>query len=172
MLWSGYSIPFVLPPPLSRVSVPIDGYTPSSTKGVARQVEISLCFDREWSSQALSSLSGVLQPCVCGDEGFELMEAHYRPLHLEQIHSSVSVQMETNLSVLNAILRDDWMFSIDLKDAYLQVPFHLERRKSGNTFGLWHSARFPNSRSYVSASPRPPRCLPGSWLLFRSFCTI
>ena len=33
-------------------------------------------------------------------------------------------KMETNQSVPRAIRRDNWMVSIDLKDAYLQVPVH------------------------------------------------
>ena len=38
-------------------------------------------------------------------------------------------RMETNVSVLNAIRRDDWMVLVDLKDAYFQVPIHPASRK-------------------------------------------
>ncbi|MEL7079690.1 MAG: reverse transcriptase domain-containing protein, partial [Cyanobacteria bacterium J06582_2] len=40
-----------------------------------------------------------------------------------------SFKMESPKSVLSAILRDDWMVSIDLKDAYFQIPIHPESRK-------------------------------------------
>ena len=35
-------------------------------------------------------------------------------------------KMESCQSALSAIRRSDWMVSIDLKDAYLQVPMHLD----------------------------------------------
>ena len=38
-------------------------------------------------------------------------------------------KMETLQSVLLSVRRGDWMVSIDLKDAYLQVPMHPESRK-------------------------------------------
>ncbi|XP_068209145.1 uncharacterized protein [Palaemon carinicauda] len=36
--------------------------------------------------------------------------------------------METPRSVLLAVRRNDWLFSLDLKDAYLQVPIHPQSR--------------------------------------------
>ena len=40
-----------------------------------------------------------------------------------------SFKMETLQSVLLLVRPGDWMVSLDLKDAYLQVPMHLESRK-------------------------------------------
>ena len=37
--------------------------------------------------------------------------------------------METSATVLQAIKKDDWMLSLDLKDAYFQVPIHPQSRK-------------------------------------------
>lgn len=37
--------------------------------------------------------------------------------------------METNASVLSAVREGDWMLSVDLKDAYFQIPVHPESRK-------------------------------------------
>ena len=58
----------------------------------------NLGFDQERSSKARSCLSWVLQLHFCGDEAFELVEAHYRPLIPGQVRSSLPVQ-EGNLSV-------------------------------------------------------------------------
>ena len=85
--------------------------------------------DREGGSRASSLLSGLLQPHVCCLEGVGLVEAHHRPFPLEQVSSSNKVQDETSRLVLRAVRRGDWMVSIDLKDAHLQVPFHPESRK-------------------------------------------
>ena len=38
-------------------------------------------------------------------------------------------RMETTQSVLRSIRRNDWMVSVDLKDAYLQVPIHPSSRR-------------------------------------------
>ena len=38
-------------------------------------------------------------------------------------------KMETSKSVLSAIHKNDWMFSIDLQDAYFQVPIHPDSRQ-------------------------------------------
>ena len=46
VLRSRYSIPFVSSPPLSQVSIPFDSYSPSSTKGVAMQGEISALIEK------------------------------------------------------------------------------------------------------------------------------
>ena len=40
-----------------------------------------------------------------------------------------SLKMETLQSVLLSVRPGDWMVSLDLKDAYLQVPMHPESRK-------------------------------------------
>ena len=40
-----------------------------------------------------------------------------------------SFKMETLQSVLLLVQRGDWMVSLDLKDAYLQVPIHPDSRK-------------------------------------------
>ena len=66
---------------------------------------------------------------------FEVMKASglWRPIIglsiLNKFVCQSRFKMETNRSVLNAIQRDDKMFSIDLKDAYFQVPVHPESRK-------------------------------------------
>lgn len=37
--------------------------------------------------------------------------------------------METLQSILQTLQKDDWMFSLDLKDAYLHVPILAEHQK-------------------------------------------
>lgn len=36
---------------------------------------------------------------------------------------------KTNATVMSAIRKGEWMFSVDLKDAYFQTPIHQESRK-------------------------------------------
>ena len=131
MLRSGYrySIPFISPPPLSRVPVPFVSYSPSSTKGgwVALWGEISALIEK--GAVELAPPSPGFYSHV-----FVVMKASgsWRPIInlnvLNKFFRQSRFKMETNQSVLSAIQGDDWMFSIDLKDAYLQVPVHPESR--------------------------------------------
>ena len=85
--------------------------------------------DREGSSRAGSHLSGLLQPHVCHLEGIELWRPILDLSHQNKFVLQTRFKMETSQSVLRAVRRDDWMVSIDLKVAYLQVPVHPESRK-------------------------------------------
>ena len=44
--------------------------------------------------------------------------------HLNEAVHQTRFKMESNQSVLRSVQKSDWMVSIDLKDAYLQVPIH------------------------------------------------
>ena len=74
-------------------------------------------------------------------------------------------QIETVTSVLRSIRKGDWMFSVDLKDAYFQIPVHPEFQLFLR-FCLegWVYQFMP----CVSVCPRPCRCSPESSLWFRS----
>ena len=57
------------------------------------------------------------------------METGHRPFHSELEDQQTSFKMETLQSVLLSVRPGDWMVSLDLKDAYLQVPMHPDARK-------------------------------------------
>ena len=53
-------------------------------------------------------------------------------IDLSKLNAFLNVQsfsMETAIKVRNAILLNDWTFSLDLTDAYLHVPIHVKSRK-------------------------------------------
>ena len=78
-----------------------------------------------------------------------------------------SFRMETAQSVLRSLRPGDWMVSLDLQDAYLQVPVHpASRRYLRFCVG---DAVF-QFRACSSAFPQPLRCSPASWLLFCPSC--
>ena len=85
---------------------------------------------REGGNRAGSpSFSRLLQPVICGDESLRL----WRPvIDLSLLNLKVqktSFKMEPLQSVLLSVRPGDWMVSLDLKDAYSQVPMHPESRK-------------------------------------------
>ena len=124
----GYRIPFLSRPPLSAVPIPMPSYNPSSTKGVALG-EVT---------QALIA-KGAVELASLPSPGFYSRlfvvwktSGSWRPvIHLSTLNRFVDVshfRMETIQPVLLSVRQGDWMASIDLKEAYLQVPIHPESR--------------------------------------------
>ena len=62
-------------------------------------------------------------------------------------------RMETNSSVLMAIRRGDWMMSLDLKDAYFQIPVHPDSRKYLRF--VWNGRPFQFKVLCFGLSPAP-----------------
>ena len=124
----GYRIPFLSHPPLSAVPIPMPSYNPSSTRGVALG-EVT---------QALIA-KGAVELAPLPSPGFYShlfvvwkTSGSWRPvIDLSTLNRFVDVshfEMETIQAVLLSICQGDWMASIDLKEAYLQVPIHPESR--------------------------------------------
>ena len=122
MLHWGYRIPFLSHPPLSAVPIPMPSYNPSSTKGVALG-EVS---------QALIA-KGAVELAPLPSPGFysrlfvvwKTSGSWHPVIDLSTLNRFVDVshfQMETIQPVLLSVRQGDWMASIDLKEAYLQVP--------------------------------------------------
>ena len=57
------------------------------------------------------------------------MASHHRSVDLKGYVASSHFHMETPQSVLRSIRPGDWMISLDLQDAYLQVPVHRDSRR-------------------------------------------
>ena len=74
----------------------------------------------EGGSRTSPSVSGFLQPPIPRPEGFGVVAPHHR---------SVDPEGLTPQSVLRSIRPGDWMVSLDLQDAYLQVPVHHDSRR-------------------------------------------
>ena len=127
-LRSGYRIPFSSPPPLSAVLLPLPSYSPSSIKGKGLHGEVL---------SLISKGAVELAPPPPGyySRLFVVWKAtgSWKPVIdlslLNRFVLPTRFKMETNQSVLRTVRRNDWMFSIILKDAYLQVPVHPDSRR-------------------------------------------
>ena len=120
----GYCLPFLSPPPLSRAPLPMPSYSPTSIKGAAlEEVTLGLV------AKGAVELAPLLSP------GFYShlfvvwkTSGSWRPVidlsHLNRFVDVSPFQMETIQSVLLSVRQKDWMASIDLKEAYLQVLVH------------------------------------------------
>ena len=124
----GYQIPFDRRPPLSERPLSLPAYSPQSIKGVAL-------------TQKLQNLlrKGAVEPAP-QSPGFysrlflvQKASGSWRPVidlsTLNDYITSSHFHMETPRSVLSSIRPGDWMISLDLQDAYLQVPVHHDSRR-------------------------------------------
>ena len=115
-----------------------------------------------------SSISRLLQPVI---HGYEASGAWRPVIDLSTLNlwiQQTSFKMETLQSVLLSVRPGDWMVSLYLKDAYLQVSC---TRIPASSSGSWWGGRCTCSRYFASAFPRLRKFLPGSWLLCQRFYT-
>ena len=129
VLREGYRIPFRRAPILSGEPIPFSAYCPNSIQGKAlEQVVESLLQKGAIELAPLPSLGYYSRL-------FVVMKASgsWRPvIDLSLLNLKVlktPFKMETIQSTLLSVRRGDWMVSIDLKDAYLQVPIHPDSRR-------------------------------------------
>ena len=120
----GYCLPFLSTPPLSTAPIPMPSYSPTSIKGAAlEEVTLGLV------------VTGAVELAPLPSPGFysrlfvvwKTSGSWRLVIDLSHLNRFVDVspfQMETIQSVLLSVRQVDWMASIDLKEAYLQVPVH------------------------------------------------
>ena len=124
VLGVGYCLPFLSTPPLSNAPLPMPSYSPTSIKGAALE-EVTLALVAK----------GAVELAPLPSPGFYSRlfvvwktSGSWRPVidlsHLNRFVDVSHFQMETIQSVLLLVRQGDWMASIDLKEAYLQVPVH------------------------------------------------
>ena len=126
---SGYRIPFRRAPTLSKEPIPYPAYSPESIRGKALEGEVRSLLEKGAIELAPLPSPGYYSRL------FVVMKASgsWRPvvdLSLPNLRvQKTSFKMETLQSVILSVRAGDWMVSLDLKDAYLQVPMHPESRK-------------------------------------------
>ena len=127
VLREGYQLPFQELPPLSPVPIPFRTYHPSSPQYKALSAEIQDMFSKGVIEEVPLPLNSGYYARIFvvpkGDKGEE-----WRPvIDLSSLNNYLLLtpfKMETSKSVLLSIRRDDFMISLDLKEAYFQVPVH------------------------------------------------
>ena len=127
VLREGYKILFSRGPPLSDQPISMPSYTPSSIRGKALEKEFQDLLHKRAIEQAPQTPGFYSRLFVVQKDS-----GAWRPIiDLSTLNTYITSQhfhMETPQSVLRSIRRGDWMISLDLQDAYLQVPVHPESR--------------------------------------------
>ena len=155
-------------PSSSNVPIPMPSSNPTSIKGAAME-EVILGFIAE----------GTVELAPLTSPGFYSRlfvvwrtSGSWLPVidlsHLNRFVDVSPFQMETIQSVLLLVHQGDWVTSIDLREAYLQVPVLPASR---HFFASCSGTLSTNSKRCALASPRLLRSSPGSWLLFL-LCSI
>ena len=125
----GYLIPFLCNPPLTKVPISLPSYHPSSIKGVALgEATRTLVANSAVELAPLPSLGFYSRLFVVWKTS-----GSWRPvidLSILNLYVDVShYRMETIQYLLLSVRQGGWMASIDLKEAYLQVPVHPDSRR-------------------------------------------
>ena len=129
VLTFGYQIPFVNPPPLSRSPRALTAYAPNTEKFLVLEKEVQSMIQKHAIEEVTYSFEGFYNRL------FVVAKASggWRPvLDVSSLNKYVSLTkftMESPSSVLSLVRRNDWMITVDLQDAYFQVPIHPESRK-------------------------------------------
>ena len=128
VLREGYKILFSRGPPLSDQPLPMPSYPPSSIRGRALEKEFLDLLQKRAIEQAPQTPGFYSRLFVVQKDS-----GSWRPIiDLSTLNTFIVSQrfhMETPQSVLRSIRQGDWMISLDLQDAYLQVPIHPESRR-------------------------------------------
>ena len=119
----GYRVPFRVSPVLSNVPIPLPSYSPLSIRGVALSAAVAdLC------------AKGAIEPAPPSPGYYSRrfvtpkVTGGWCPvIDLSRLNRSVLVShfhMEIQQTVLQSLRPGHWLVSLDLQDAYLQVPVH------------------------------------------------
>ena len=124
----GYRIPFDRPPPLSECPISLPAYSPHSIRGVALNQEL-LNLLRKGAVEPAPQSPGFYSRLFLVKKASGSWRHIIDLSTLNLFITSSRFHMETPRSVLNSIRPGDWMISLDLQDAYLQVPVHHDSRR-------------------------------------------
>ena len=128
VLREGYKILFSRGPPLSDQPLPMPSYPPSSIRGRALEKEFLDLLQKRAIEQAPQTPGFYSRLFVVQKDSGSWLPI----IDLSTLNTFIVSQrfhMETPQSVLRSIRQADWMISLDLQDAYLQVPIHPESRR-------------------------------------------
>ena len=161
VLWDGYRVPFLdSPPPLSRIPVSFPTYRAGSRSQALRQ-EVEGMLAKGALEIALDPGSGFYNRLFL----VEKASGGWRPVislsHLNEFVQLTRFKMETVASVLLSVREGDFLASLDLKDAYFQIPIHRSSRKL-QYWGSRRRGQFTSSEPCVSDCRLLPRSSRGS----------
>ena len=130
VLRDGYRIPFLdSPPPLSRYPVSFPTYQAGSPRSLALRQEVERMLSKDALEIVLDPGPGFYCRLFLVKKVTGGLATRDRPLSPERVCSPHSVQDGDSRLCAPVRQRGDFLASIDLKDAYFQIPVHQSSRK-------------------------------------------
>ena len=125
----GYRIPFLSTPPLANAPLALTAYLPGSDKFNVLQEEVQSMLQKGAIVEADLSIAGFYNRLFTVPKA----SGGWRPvLDVSSLNKHVDLtpfSMESPRTVMGAIRHLDWMFTIDMKDAYFHVPIHQDSQR-------------------------------------------
>ena len=155
VLRDGYRVPFTdSPPPLSRTPVSFPTYRAGFPRAQALRQEVEGMLAK-----------GALEIARDPGPGFysrlflvEKASGDWRPVidlsHLNEFVHLTRLKMETVASVLLSVREGDFLASLDLKDAYFQIPIHPSSRELLRFTSEWTVCQFRALCFGLSTAPQ------------------
>ena len=130
VLRDGCRVPFLdSPPPLSRTPLSFPTYRAGSPRAEALRQEVEGMLAKRALEIARDLGPGFYSRLFL----VEKASGDWRPVislsHLNEFVQQTRFKMETVASVLLSVREGDFLASLDLKDAYFQIPIHRSSRK-------------------------------------------
>ena len=130
VLQDGYRVPFKdSPPPLSRTPISFPTYRAGSPRAQALRQEVEAMLAKGALEIALDLGPGFYSRLFL----VEKASGGWGPVidlsHLSEFVQLIPFKMETVASLLLSVREGDFLASLDLKDAYFQIPIHPSSRK-------------------------------------------
>ena len=130
VLRDGYRVPFLdSPPPLSRTPVSFPTYRAGSPRAQALRQDIEGMLAKGALEIARDPGPGFYSPLFLVEKSSGCWRPVIDLLHLNEFVQLTLFKMETVASVLLSVREGDFLASLDLKDAYFQIPIHRSSRK-------------------------------------------
>ena len=150
----GYRVPFLSEPPLAAEPIPFPSYSPTSIRGKALEKEVQSLVEKGRVDLAPLPSPGFYSRVFVVMKALGLLRQVINLSALSLRVCKTPFKMETLQSVVLSVRSGDWMVSIDLKDAYLQVPIHPDSRKYLKFVALNHVFQFKALCFGLSTAPQ------------------
>ena len=160
VLRDGYRVPFKdSPPPLSRTPVSFLTYRADSPRAQALWQEVEAMLAKGALEIALNLGPGFYSRLFLVEKASGGWQPVISLSHLNEFVQLTPFKMETVAFVLLSVREGDFLASLDLKDAYFQIPIHPSSRK---LLRFTLEGTVYQFRACVSDCRPLPRSLPGS----------
>ena len=124
-----YPVPDISSPPLAYAKVPFPTYPFDSPKALALRQEVETMLSKEALERVPDLGPGFYSRLFLVEKASRGWKPVIDLFPFNEFVQQTPFKMETASSVLLSVRKGDFLASINLKDAYFQIPVHVSSRK-------------------------------------------